>query len=76
VYLLEPGKKLGEPIASFHCIPTRRAVVEKFTVTTRPNDALGFGCVLTEFQFAGDAEGHGVPMPALVNVLAPGAGGT
>lgn len=76
VYLLEPGKRLGEPIASFHCIPIRRAVAEKFTVTTRPNDALGFGCVLTEFQFAGDAEGHGVPMPVLVTVRAPGAGGT
>jgi hypothetical protein len=22
---------------------------------------VGFGCVLTEYQFAGDAEGHAVP---------------
>lgn len=61
VYLLEPTKGPTEEIASFHCIPTPRKVVHKFTITTRPNAALGFGCVLTEFQFAGDSEGHGVP---------------
>ena len=61
VYLLEPPKGRAEEIASFHCIPTPRKVVHRFTTTTRPNTALGFGCVLTEFQFAGDAEGHGVP---------------
>jgi hypothetical protein len=75
VYLIEPGKKRGEEIASFHCIPTRRALVGKFTITTRPNDALGFGCVLTEYQFAGDAEGHGVPLPTLVSVRALSARG-
>ena len=63
VYLFEPGKGPAEEIASFHCIPTLRKVVQKFTVTTRPNEALGFGCVLTEYQFAGDSEGHGVPAP-------------
>ena len=62
VNLLEPGKGPGEEVASFHCIPTPRKVVHKFTITTRPNDALGFGCLLTEFQFAGDSEGHGVPV--------------
>jgi hypothetical protein len=61
VRLFEPGKRPAEDIASFHCIPTPRQVVHKFTVTTRPNVELGFGCVLTEFQFAGDWEGHGVP---------------
>ena len=61
VYLLESRKRAGEEIASFHCIPTPRKVARKFTVTTRPNAALGFGCVLTEYQFAGDSEGHGVP---------------
>ena len=38
-------------------------VVHKFTITTRPNTAVGYGCVLTEYQFAGDSEGHGVPPP-------------
>ena len=61
VYLLESRKRTGEEIASFHCIPTPRTVAHKFTVRTRPNAVLGFGCVLTEFQFAGDSEGHGVP---------------
>jgi len=60
VYLLESGKR-AEEIASFHCIPTPRKVAHKFTIRTRPNAVLGFGCVLTEFQFAGDSEGHGVP---------------
>lgn len=61
VYLLEPERGRAEAIASFQCIPRRRPVVREFTVTTQPNEALGFGCVLTEFQFAGDSEGHGVP---------------
>jgi hypothetical protein len=67
VYLFEPTKGPAEAIASFHCIPTPRHMVHKFTMTTQPNAALGFGCVLTEFQFAGDSEGHGVPdhTPAL-----------
>jgi hypothetical protein len=61
VNLLEPAKGPAEEIASFRCIPTPRKVVHKFTIMTRPNTALGFGCVLTEFQFAGDSEGHDVP---------------
>jgi hypothetical protein len=61
IYLFEPTKRPAEEIASFHCIPTHRKVARKFTITTRPNEALGFGCVLTEYQFAGDSEGHGVP---------------
>jgi len=61
VYLFNPMKGRDEEIASFHCIPTPRRVVHRFTITTQPNTALGYGCVLTEFQFAGDSEGHGVP---------------
>lgn len=73
VNLLEPAKGPAEEIASFHCIPTRRKVVHKFTITTRPNTALGFGCVLAEFQFAGDSEGHGVPddTSALASIEGP-----
>jgi len=63
VYLVEPGKGRGEEIASFHCISRERKSVGKFTVRTRPNLELGFGCILTEYQFAGDTEGHGVPEP-------------
>ena len=63
VYLFEPMKGSDEEIASFHCVPTLRKAVHKFTITTRPNPALGYGCVMTEYQFAGDSEGHGVPPP-------------
>jgi hypothetical protein len=63
VYLFEPGHGPAEEIASFHCIPKLRSVVLKFTIRTQPNEVLGLGCVLTEYQFAGDSEGHGVPAP-------------
>jgi hypothetical protein len=64
VSLFEPARGPAEVITAFHCIPTHRKAVGAFTVRTRPNTALGFGCVLTEYQFAGDAESHGVPTPA------------
>ena len=64
VALFEPARGPVEEIAAFHCIPTPRKAVGKFTVRTRPNTALGFGCVLTEYQFAGDVEAHVVPTPA------------
>jgi hypothetical protein len=61
VQLFEPGLGPAEPIASFHCTPIRRPPVSIFTIRTRPNTQDGIGCVLTEYQFAGDSEGHGVP---------------
>jgi hypothetical protein len=64
VQLFEPGKGPTESIASFHCTPTSRSVVSKFTLRTRPNLQDGIGCVLTEYQFAGDSEGHRVPLAA------------
>lgn len=67
VYLVEAGKGREEEVASFPCIPRERKSVDKFTVRTRPNLELGFGCILTEFQFAGDSEGHGVPEPSRTN---------
>jgi hypothetical protein len=62
VQLFEPGTGPTESIASFHCISMRRPIVSTFTLRTRPNRGDGTGCVLTEYQFAGDAEGHGVPL--------------
>jgi hypothetical protein len=62
IRLFDPEKGPAEELVSFHCIPKARRVVSKFTMTTRPNTELGFGCVLVEYQFAGDAEGHGVPL--------------
>jgi len=61
IRLFDPEKGPAEELVSFHCIPKARRVVSQFTMTTRPNTELGFGCVLVEYQFAGDAEGHGVP---------------
>jgi hypothetical protein len=61
VYLFEPAKGPAQEVWSFHCIPTPRKVASKFTITTHPNTDLGYGCVLTSYQFAGDAEAHGVP---------------
>jgi len=61
VHLFEPAAGPTEEIASFHCIPVSRNIVHKFTVRTRPNTEMGLGCVLTEYQFAGETEGHGVP---------------
>lgn len=64
VYLFQPGRGPVEEIASFPLhSPTRRKAVDKFTIRTRPNTELGVGCVPTEYQFAGDTEGHGVPIP-------------
>ncbi len=66
VYLFEPSKGPCKEIAAFHCIPAARRIVDKFTVRMRPN-SMGFGWVLTEFQFARETEGHGVPIPADVH---------
>jgi hypothetical protein len=63
VQLLDPARGPLEEIAAFHCIPLSRKPASKFTLTTRPNTEIGYGCVLTEYQFAGDNEGHGVPLP-------------
>jgi hypothetical protein len=63
VYLWEPGKGKGEEVASFHCILTHRKATSRFLVRTQPNLELGLGRILTEYQFAGDVEGHAVPLP-------------
>ncbi len=61
VRLIEPAVGPTEEIAAFHCVPVRRNAVHTFTLRTRLNTEMGFGCVLMEYQFAGDTEGHGVP---------------
>ena len=64
VRLFEPATGPDEEIASFHCMPVSRKIVHAFTLRTRPNTEMGLGCVLTEYQFAGETEGHGVPISA------------
>jgi hypothetical protein len=64
VQLFNPGEGPAEEIASFHCIPRREKAPARFSIKTRPNVEMGLGCVLTEYQFAGDTEAHGVPIQA------------
>ena len=64
IYPVEALRGREEAAVSFHCIPRTRQVVERFTIATGWDDALGM-YTMTEYQFAGDAEGHGVPTAAL-----------
>lgn len=62
IYAYEANKQ-GKLVASFHCIPTTREVVDHFTVIvsyTSPGAPLP---ELLEYRFAGSAEGHKVPTP-------------
>ena len=55
-----------EEVVSFHCIPRERKVVSRFTTTVSVDPVLGID-TLSEYQFAGDSEGHGVPTAALAS---------
>ena len=59
VYRFEPGKGRGEELVSFHCKPRWKKAPGQFTsgVVHSPYGPR----VLTEYQFAGDEEAHGVP---------------
>ena len=46
-------------VVKFHCTPVQRVKVGSFTVRT--NEVAGVS-VLTEFQFEGETESHGVPV--------------
>lgn len=51
-----------EKVLSFVCLPFERKVVEKTTLTTLPAADGNDIPLLAEYQFAGDSEGHGVPI--------------
>ena len=59
VHRFEPGKGPGEAIVAFHCKPRWTKAPGKFTTatTSRPDGP----SVMTEYQFAGDTEAHGIP---------------
>ena len=60
-YRFDEVKGPQEEVVSFHCLPANRMVVDKLTLTqTELITSLGIHG-LTEYQFAGDCEGHGVP---------------
>jgi len=60
-YRFDPAKGPQEEVVSFHCTPANRAVASTFTLTvTEPVTSVG-ARRLSEYQFAGDCEGHGIP---------------
>jgi len=60
VHRFDPGKGLGEEIVAFHCKPRWGKAPGTFTKST--NRMPDGPPVLTEYQFAGDAEAHLVPV--------------
>src|ERR1700682_6659072 len=66
LYLVGTGTHPLEEAVSFHCILRERKVVSSFSITARSDPKLGID-VLTEYQFKGDSEGHGVPIAALAS---------
>jgi hypothetical protein len=67
LYRVGARKRPVEEVVSFHCIPRERKVVPSFSTTVILNPPVRIDAfdTLTEFQFAGDSEGHGVPVAAL-----------
>jgi hypothetical protein len=59
-YRFDPKTGPKEEAVSFHCSPAERQVCATATFTTIRDPYTGIQN-LTEYQFAGDAEGHGVP---------------
>lgn len=59
VYEFDAQKGIGQEIVAFHCKPRWTKAPSRFTqaTTTQPHGPN----VLTEYQFAGDEEAHGVP---------------
>jgi hypothetical protein len=60
-YRFDDKKGPGEAVVSFHCLPKQRKIVEQTTLTIVPPPNLTDLPALTEYQFAGDPEAHGVP---------------
>ncbi|MGE5242696.1 MAG: hypothetical protein ACM3SQ_00525 [Betaproteobacteria bacterium] len=62
IYRWDPVRGPREAVVSFRCHPALRNVAGRLTLTVRRLRDLGSGCRLIEYQFAGDAEAHGVPL--------------
>jgi hypothetical protein len=71
LYHVGTQMRLLDEVVSFRCIPHERKIAPSFATTVSSNPALGVD-TLTEFQFAGDSEGHGVPIAALASALLHG----
>ena len=60
-YRFDTAKGPQEEVVSFHCTPANRKLADKLTLTqTEPVPSIGIARV-TEYQFAGDCEAHGIP---------------
>jgi hypothetical protein len=59
-YRFDAAKGPQEEVVAFHCSPANRKLAETFTLTQIGVPALGITRV-TEYQFAGDCEAHGIP---------------
>ena len=62
VHRFVPGKGAGEELVGFHCQPRWGKAPDRFTkaITHTPEGLR----VMTEYQFAGDQEAHGIPRRA------------
>jgi hypothetical protein len=59
-YRFDPATGPKEQVAAFHCRPVPRELCEQTRISVR-NSGLDIPR-LVEYQFAGDIEGHGVPL--------------
>ena len=60
IYRFDEKRGPQEEVIAFHCTPVKRDVCANTTLTLR-NRGPEIP-ILTEYQFAGDVEGHGVPV--------------
>lgn len=61
-YRFDKQRGPQEEVVSFHCTPAYRKVVDTLTLTQSDPSINNVGLArLTEYQFAGDCEAHGVP---------------
>jgi len=60
-YRFDAARGPQQEVLAFHCTPSMKKVVDQLTLTqTEPNPAIGIAR-LTEYQFGGDCEAHGIP---------------
>lgn len=60
IYEFKPDGS-GKKVVAFHCIPQERPAADCFRMAVLRNPELAPAVKLTEFQFAGSTEAHGVP---------------
>jgi hypothetical protein len=61
IYRFDPASGPKELIVEFACTPIERDRAAQFTATCTPANGSLSVVRLTEYQFAGDTEAHGVP---------------